>query len=369
MSRSSNILVCPLDWGLGHATRCVPIINSLLELKSKVLIAGSGKSLEFLKSEFPQCEFINLPSYRFTYSKKGRMVSAMLFSIPYILSDIFKEHKQLKKIISKYNIDGIISDNRFGLWNRQVPCVYMTHQIHIKTPVKLKFLEPVVYLLHKFFIKKYDLLWIPDNETKPWLSGNLSHPAIKGIKHKYIGSLSRFSKHYSAESGSVLDHTSNILIMISGPEPQRTIFENIVRKQAAEIQNKVIILRGLPDQEQKPEVIDNVTIYPHISTLDLKKLIKNAGIIVCRSGYSSIMDLARFGKKVFFVPTPGQTEQEYLASYLKQDGIADFANQKEFWLTDVFKTYEDFRGFKNFPINGTVHEAVKDFLGLICNKL
>jgi uncharacterized protein (TIGR00661 family) len=357
-----------LDWGLGHATRCVPVIRHLLKTGCKVFIAGSGRSLEFLKTEFPECHFIDLPSYRFIYSKKGMMSLAMFLSSPLIFYGIFREHKLLKKIISQYKIHGVISDNRFGLWNKKVPCIYMTHQVKIRTNPALKFIEPLLYRIHRYFIKKFDMLWIPDCETEPTLSGELAHGFRKETKCTYLGPLSRFTRDVVPDYFSGQANHSDILAIISGPEPQRSIFEAKIREQAGSVQAKIILLQGLPGEKLESWIEDHLTIYPHVETIRLKRMMEQSKIILCRSGYSSIMDLAVLGKKAFFVPTPGQTEQEYLAKYLKDMGICNFAAQDAFKLVDVIESSASLRGFEEFHFTSGVEQAVEKFVDLIYNK-
>lgn len=368
MQKTINILICPLDWGLGHATRCVPIIRHLLNIRCRVYIAGSGRSLDFLKGEFPCCQFIKLPSYRFIYSRKALMALAMLLSSPMILWGIYKEHRLLKRIVLKNQIHGIISDNRFGLWSNEIPCVYISHQVKIKTKAMFGFFEPILYKIHRYFIKKYDLLWIPDVKTEPSLSGDLAHYPDKSIKHIYIGPLSRFAGLENPKDDlTEFDH-ADILAIISGPEPQRSIFESMILKQASTVQEKIILLRGIPAGDMKPESKGNLTVYPHMETARLMQMIKNAGVVLCRPGYSSIMDLAVLGKKVFFVPTPGQTEQEYLAAYLYDQGICNYAPQHTFRLNHVIEQASSFKGFEYYQFANSFEQAVENFIEYICTK-
>lgn len=367
MPDNLNILICPLDWGLGHATRCVPIIKQLIASQCRVYIAGNGRSLDFLKTEFPECQFINLPSYRFLYSRKGSMVLAMLLSSPFILYGIFREHLTLKKIVKKHSIHGLISDNRFGLWHKGIPCVYITHQVRIKTNSSLNFLEPFLFKIHKYFIRKYDFLWIPDYESEPSLAGELSHHFDVSIQPHYIGPLSRFAgseKEYELKESDRVE----ILAIISGPEPQRSIFEAIITEQAAMVQAKIILLQGIPGKKVEPTVKGNLTIYTHVESNRLKNMIINAEIVLCRPGYSSVMDLAVMGKKAFFVPTPGQTEQEYLAEIFQRQAIANYSPQQSFNLADVISRSSAFKGFESFKFTSGVEQAVEQFVDYICKQ-
>lgn len=326
-----NILICPLNWGLGHATRCVPIIRAILESGQNPIIAADKAPLDFLKIEFPHLTFIKLPGFEPTYSKGNSQIFKLLKSIPNALKNFKKEHIEIEKIVDDYNIGTIISDNRFGCWSKKVHSIYITHQLHIQVPRVFKWTYPIINQLHKNYIKKYDELWIPDCEREPSLSGVLSHPADLKIRTKYIGFLSRFSSEIQ-ENKKEIDY----LAILSGPEPQRTIFENIIIKQAYETDCKIVILRAKPDCDKLPDNIpNNLTLFNHVDDKSFIELISKAKNIICRSGYSSLMDLITLNKNAYLVPTPGQTEQEYLAEYLSNKGLFNYCNQKNFKLKNV----------------------------------
>ena len=218
--RGNRVLVAPLDWGLGHATRCVPIIKCLLENHKTVLLAGSGASFAFLKKEFPCLEAICFPSLSVQYSSSDSQTIAMLRQQPSILYRIVKEHVLLKRFVKKYRIQTVISDNRFGLWHKRVECVYITHQIMVKMPPRFRFAECFVCSLHKFIISRYDVCWVPDIAGEENLSGDLSHKYPLPKNAVFVGWLSRFEFHELADESPYKN-----LILVSGPEPQRTIFE------------------------------------------------------------------------------------------------------------------------------------------------
>ena len=316
-----------MNWGLGHATRCVPIIRGLLESGDNVIIAADKAPLAFLKKEFPNLEFIELPGFEPLYSKGNSQVFQLLKSIPNALINFNKEHKALEKIVDDYKIDLVISDNRFGCWSKKVHSIYITHQLHIQAPKPFRWTQGILNKLHNIYIKKYDELWIPDIENTPSLSGILSHPADVKIKTKYIGFLSRFSEIKDEEKS--IDY----LVILSGPEPQRTILEDIIIKQANET---IVILRAKPNEENLPDNIpNNVTIFNHVDDDKFTKLVSKSDKIICRGGYSSLMDLITLNRNAYLIPTPGQTEQEYLAKYLTEKGLFNYCNQKDFKLKDV----------------------------------
>ena len=326
-----NILICPLNWGLGHATRCVPIIRTLLDLGHDVIIAADKAPLAFLQKEFPNLKFIKLPGFEPAYSKGNSQVFKLLKSIPNALINFKKEHKAIEKIVDDYNIDLIISDNRFGCWSKKVRSIYITHQLHIQVPKSLKWTYPIVNLFHKTYINRYDELWIPDVEDEPSLSGKLSHPADVKIKTQYIGFLSRFTSEIKDDI-KIFEY----LVILSGPEPQRTIFENIIIKQASEIDGNIAILGARPELETNSYTqTRNVYYFNHVDDVMFRKIVSKSRRIVCRGGYSSLMDLININRNAYLVPTPGQTEQEYLAKYLTEKGLFNYCKQKDFKLKNV----------------------------------
>lgn len=266
----------------------------------------------------------------------------LLFQFPKILIRILLEHQQLKKIIKKHNIDVVISDNRFGLWCRSVKSIYITHQIMIKCPKHLVKLEKVLYKIHKWIINKYSECWIPDFEGTPNLSGDLSHKYAVPKNTIFIGPLSRISH---ANTNDILDF--DVLFLLSGPEPQRTVFEEIITKSILNTDRKIAIIRGITDQDKDLNVSHYVINYANNN--ELEKTIRRSKLIISRSGYSTIMDLAAMSKKAVFIPTPGQTEQEYLAEYLFTEGHFYYMRQDEFSLETAITEAEKFAGI--FAVN------------------
>ncbi len=309
--QNKRILIAPLDWGIGHATRCVPIIRSLILNQNKVIIAASGAALAFLQKEFPEQEFLEWHSYDIRYSSSKTQTWVILCQIPKILWRIYKEHLFLKKIIKDKSIEIVISDNRFGLWSREIKSIYLTHQIMIKMPHRLSILEHLFYSLHKFIIEKYDECWIPDFEGEDNLSGDLSHKYPTPENTSFIGILSRFEKK---EYSSISPYQN--LVLISGPEPQRTIFEKEMIEKFQKTEESTIIISGKPANSTFLQT-NNITIKSHLESEELAFLIQTTPNIFCRSGYSTLMDLKILDRKATLYPTPGQTEQEYLAKKMR----------------------------------------------------
>ncbi|MEO8763781.1 MAG: glycosyltransferase [Ginsengibacter sp.] len=320
-----RILIAPLDWGLGHATRCIPIIKELFSQHCAVIIAASDAPLFLLKKEFPKAVFLRNRGYQVKYSSSGRLLPVrLLLQLPGIILSVWRERAWLRKVIKEYGLDAVISDNRPGMYNKSIPCVYITHQLHIKTG--RAFSEKIVKKVHSQFIKKYSTCWVPDIEQNS-LAGALSHPAQIPSNVLYIGPLSRFEKI----NGVPLIY--NLLISLSGPEPQRTIFEKIILGQLRTFKKKVLLVRGLPGENKALQTgVQSLEIVNHLPAEKLNRAFLQAEMIISRSGYSTIMDLVKIGRNAILVPTPGQTEQEYLAGYLAEKKYFYAVQQNNFSL-------------------------------------
>lgn len=311
MNRKKRILVAPLDWGLGHASRCIPIIHEILAQEHEVVLAADGRALELLKAEFPAVTCIRLPGYHPLYPKDGSMVWKMAVQVPKFLRAIAREHFQLKKIIREYSIEAVISDNRYGLWSKSTPCVLLTHQLFIRMPAGMKWFEPAVNLLNHFFIRKFQRCWVPDVESDENLSGELSHGKPIPSNVEYLGILSRFSV---SPAGKKYD----VLALLSGPEPQRTILEEKIICQLTALPLRALVARGVPEETSVVQRTKNMEVVSHLESKKLNEAFLQSEVVICRSGYSSIMELASLGKAAILIPTPGQTEQEYLAQLLSE---------------------------------------------------
>jgi len=274
------------------------------------VIAADGYPLQFLRQQFPTLKTIVFPGYKINYASGKSQILAMVKNMPNIISGIIKEHKILKKLLKQDKFDQIISDNRFGLWNKKVHSIYITHQLMIKMPDSLSFLEPIAWFIHRFIIKRYDECWIPDFEGTDNLSGDLAHKYPLPKNAKFIGILSRFQSFTNISPNSDYE----IVALLSGIEPQRTIFENQVIKRFKNSKEKVLILCGKPAVEKTIKQLGNITLVSHLPDNELISIFIGAKKIISRSGYSTIMDLKFLNclNKAEFIPTPGQTEQEYL---------------------------------------------------------
>lgn len=336
MQNRKRILVAPLNWGLGHATRCIPIIEALENHGFEPVIASDGNALSLLRKEFPHLLAIELPPYQIEYAKNGTFFKLKLMKqIPNMMGAIRRENVLVQKIIREYAIAGLISDNRLGVFSRNIPSVFITHQLNVLTGNTTWFTSRI----HQLFIKRYNECWVPDVKNSPNLSGKLGHTTKNGLKVKYIGPLSRLHK-------KPLQKKYDLMAILSGPEPQRTMLEEKLSSELIHYKGKVIFIKGIVEQEEKVTVKDNITFYNFMNTAALEQAFNESEQVLCRSGYTTIMDLAQLGKKAFFIPTPGQYEQEYLAHKLKKTGLVPYARQNAFKVEDL-ETITLYKGLKN----------------------
>lgn len=354
-----HVLLAPLDWGLGHTTRCIPIISTLIQQNCVVFVAAERQQKIVLQKEFTDLRYIDLKGYRVKYSRyKYWMPVILLLQLPKIMYRIYAENRWLKKAIEANQIDAVIADNRLGLFNRTIPCIYITHQLTIKTGSR--FTEMLAQKIHYHFINKFSACWVPDTKGALNLAGVLSHPEnMPQVPVSYLGALSRFEKK-EAES------KYGVCIILSGPEPQRTIFEKIIFQGLNKIEGTIIIVRGLPGETNLPEINNpSIEIKNHLPAGELSRVIQQSNIVISRCGYSTVMDLVKLQKKAILIPTPGQTEQEYLGHYLQQQKLFYCIDQHLFSLPEALRKAAAFE-FTSRPESGDNHKkVVEDFIAIV----
>jgi hypothetical protein len=310
--KPETILVAPLNWGLGHATRCIPLIRKWEGEGHRLYLAANGEAYHLLHREFPTLPFLELPECSMRYSHSRSQVTAMLLQLPKLLFSIAREHRLLKQMVKDHAITVIVSDNRFGLWHRHIKSIYITHQLMIKAPKGFRWSEPLLWLLHRWVISRFSACWIPDVAGKDNLSGDLSHKYPLPRHAQHIGWLSRFpvtdshnpDKHY---------HT---LCLLSGPEPHRSLLEKSLIERFREAHEPTLLVKGKPSVHQERHSIGNIDIVSHLETHEMQAYILDTPSIICRSGYSTLMDLKALNRTAAeLIPTPGQPEQAYLAHW------------------------------------------------------
>jgi UDP-N-acetylglucosamine transferase subunit ALG13 len=337
------------------------VIEKLLNAGFKVIMAGEGDQKILLATAFPQLEMLHLDGYKLRYgSTKWGTVLKIILQIPKMLTTINKENKWLRKCIKEKHLDVIISDNRFGLHHASTINIFITHQLRIKTPFG-KIADGLLQKLNYHYINRFDYCWVPDLEGEKNLAGKLSHtmhtPACEVI---YTGLLSAIKKQELAV-------TNKLLLLLSGPEPQRTILENILISQLTCSSLPAILVRGLPAATHNISFSSLVTVYNYLPASRLQELINTSEIVICRSGYSTVMDLLPLGKKCIFIPTPGQAEQEYLAQYLAAKKYGCTVSQQHFELLPMIKKAEEQEAF-SFSVTDN-DQALKHAIALLSHAL
>lgn len=334
--RSRRILVAPINWGLGHATRCIPLIKKLEEKGFTPIIASDGAALELLKKEFPHSKAFELPSYNITYTSRGSLLKwKLLLDSPQILKNIKKEKRATRILVEKLNLDGIISDSRFGVRYKHLPNVFITHQLNVLSG-NTTFLSS---RLHQRYIRKYDECWVPDAPGKPNLSGFLGHLKTNNDAVKYMGIISRFEKKN-------LPQIYDYMVLLSGPEPQRSLLEEILFRELKGTDKKILFIRGVVKEGHSPMAAPNMVIKNYLFGKELEQELNSSKVVIARSGYTTLMDLAKLGKQAFLIPTPGQFEQEYLAERMRKLDFAPSCRQEDFDL-EKLKKVENYSGLNH----------------------
>ncbi|MBK8490733.1 MAG: glycosyltransferase [Saprospirales bacterium] len=309
MKSSKRILIAPLNWGLGHATRSIPIIRELIKQGHEVWLASDGRALDLLKREFPDLPALELPEYDVRYPKKW-LLYFLILQMPKVIWAIIREHRQIRHWISEHQFDAVISDNRLGCFTRKVPCAVISHQLLILTHPAL--IGQVATFLHRRILRRYHSCWIPDLEGPDNLSGKLAH-GMSLPNMRYLGPLTRMRPGALAER-------YDVLAILSGPEPLRTEWETLILKQAATLPYRWLIVQGKPEKQEHFFPYPHVEVRSFLDSQGINQAILESRLILSRSGYSTIMDLAVLNKKALLVSTPGQPEQEYLAQYGLEKG-------------------------------------------------
>jgi UDP-N-acetylglucosamine transferase subunit ALG13 len=309
----------------------IPLAKKLQGMNCNVIIGSGKEHLSMFRNELPGLTYINFPGFKPAYSHFLPQYISLFLKIPFLLYHIILEHFRLKKIIRNYSVDIVISDNRFGLWNKKVKTVYITHMPLIPFPKSLRFMEPIGVFLHRSVIKKYNHCLIPDLPGEMNVSGRLSHGIILPDNVKYIGILSKFTSSGVLTSDDTYPFKHNTIIL-SGPEPQRTILKEKLISLLKNQSTPTAVLEGRPDKKIETSRSDNILYYTHLASKEMKKMILGSENIISRSGYSTIMELLSLNCSALLIPTPGQTEQEYLAEYLNEKGWFTVISQRDLHL-------------------------------------
>jgi len=322
-----HVLVSPLSWGLGHATRDLPIIRHILARGHRVTVLACGRALTLLQHEVPQCDFIELEDYPTPYSNTRYFVPKFLAMAPIMWTAVVREGIHVRRrILRKLKVDLILSDNRFNVRSPDIPCYVISHQLRFMTPHALRCFEFVTEYFNHFYLKDFDRVIVPDlPDPDRNLSGRLSHRTrwLRPDQIYYAGILSSTAR-------MDVPQDVDLFFSISGPEPQRTQLEKIVLDRVGELDGqRIVIALGKPEVKEVRQLNDRVTVHGFLDRAAQQEMLNRARLVVCRSGYTTVMELAELGKKALFIPTPGQTEQEYLGRYYEERGFFHSVSQYE----------------------------------------
>jgi len=348
-TRPLTILVSPLDWGLGHASRMIPLIGRFIQDGHTIILAGSGRSSELLRKTFSDLRFVSLPGHTAHMGSGKHSYFELILQVPALMFSVFREHRMLGKIVRDEAVDIVISDNRYGLHCRKAYSVFITHQISPVLPALFRWLEYPLYLLIRKRIKRFNQCWIPDfKNPEVNLSGNLSHRYDTLSNTRFIGILSRFSQSGSADEIPSVPY--DVAVVLSGPEPQVSLFEKHLYNQLTKLGKPAILIRGM--RNNPIETNDLIRQVSHLEVSAFRQVLKQARIVISRSGYSGIMDFVALGISAILVPSPGQSEQEYLAGWLSENGMFTVVLQDDLDLARLYETSFLPATSKKIPVPG-----------------
>ena len=350
-----HVFASPLSWGLGHATRDIPIIEELLSRGHEVTVGSSGNALALLQKECPECNFLLFKDYPAPYSSSRFFLPSFAASLPTLLLAIHQEKKRFDEILAENKFDLIISDNRMGVYSERIPSYFISHQLCYSLPRPLYPLEIMTMPFNSLFHRHFMGVIVPD--ISPYgggknLSGKLCRSFMPAtVRRTYYAGILASSKKIDVEAD--LD----FLIIVSGPEPQRTLLEKIILQQVQSLPGEKVVLLGSPRQERHEKLDASTTVHSYVSNEDKALLMNRARFILSRSGYTTMMELAELDKKhALLTPTPGQTEQEYLSRYYAREGW--FLSRSQYRLR-LAEDVVEAAGYSGFPEMAKTEENVK----------
>ena len=340
------------DWAM--LPRSTPIIERLIADGNRVIIVSHGKALAFLRDQFPDCIIRDIRDKNIEYSHLGVMfVFKILSQYPKMVFGWWYERRKLKELISEFNPDLIMTEMRLGFWHKKIPSVLITNQLRFQLPKSLKWAEILGEWFNFLIFRHYDRIFIPDVQGRPNLLGNLVHKGSisRHKKVRFVGALTSIEYKKHVEKKDI-----DLFVSISGPEPQRTKFEQIVMPQLQGLKGKIVVARGIPGDELIEKLKEgDITVYSHLNRKDMSDIMNRANYVVSRSGFSTVNELFVCKKKALLVPTPGQTEQEYIASYLSAQGLFGLCKQEDLDLHNLPRLEDPRKIETNIPINDLDH--------------
>lgn len=354
MFHGARILVAPLDWGLGHASRCVPVIKALLAHGAVPILGADGGPMALLKQEFPALEHVRIPGAMVRYGRGSSQLWSMTRQFPAMIRSVRAEHALFERLKQQLRLDAVISDQRFGLRSDDLPSVLITHQVFPFTPIA----QGALRKFNGWQMSRFDRCWVMDEAEAPGLAGELSHGAQLPTNARYIGAVSRFDPQLQAPDRNDF----RIVAVISGPEPQRSMLEGSLIEQLQHTEGQHLLVQGLPAKPGDRQ-LGNIRVRSHLSGQDLQQALRSAELIISRSGYTTLMDLAAIGRSALIVPTPGQPEQEYLGTLHARTGR--FFVQKQSALNVADALQQVMPEQRHSGSGSALEQALKDLAALI----
>lgn len=352
-----KIIYALCSWGLGHATRSLPVIRRLIKEGHEITIISHDRALTLLKNELKESAiFVDIPDYPLLVSEnKQQFIAKSMVYWPLFIQRMESGLQQLTKLLKTTPCDRIISDGRYDMYSKSIPSFFISHQMRIMNPMRFEMFERGSETFNLFFFKRFKEILIPDYETDD-LSGDLSHNLHKIDEKKlhYVGVLSDFNKKR-------LKKDIDYFISLSGPEPQRSILEEKILSQINDLSGNIVITLG--KTEKKEQITnENIKTYSYLTKEERETLLNKTKLVISRSGYSTILDLSVIGTKALMIPTPGQVEQEYLAQYHKNKNSCHSINQDDIHLKKDIIIAEKTNGFS---AKKSVENAVENVLQII----
>jgi uncharacterized protein (TIGR00661 family) len=345
-----KILFGVFDWGLGHATRDIPIIEELLKRGDKVDIISTGRALKLLKSYLKnKCRYFDVRSVYSPFNDSNFLIS-FITSIPRMIISLKQARKETEKIIEKNKYDKVISDCRYDVYDRKENSILINHQLSFKSPI----LESIVARILAMMMNHFGTIAVPDYNSRK-LSGELGKNKYYSGKVCYIGILSRLKKRK-------LKQDIDYFISMSGPEPQRTILENKILGQISSFKGKIVIAGGNLEINKKTSR-KNLKFFSFLDKNQQEEMMNRAKFIITRSGYSTLLELAELEKKkALLIPFPKQTEQEYVADLYEKEKLFHHVHQDKL---DLKKDIENCKNFKGFHAEWKTKDSVRKFMRLL----
>ena len=352
MKVPARILIAPLNWGLGHASRCIPIIKELIHQGAEVFLASDGRAAQLLKEEFPELPLRILPAYGISYPSRN-MIFNMALQFPKLLRAVYAERKVIEKIVKEENITAVISDNRYGCYTPAATSIFLTHQLRIQTP--FNWLDDITERVNKYLLSAFDEIWVPDYAGEDNLSGRLSHNG-RFTRQQYLGPLSRMKAGKQAIA-------QDVAIVLSGPEPQRTKLEEELLNEARRLTHlRFLFIQGKTENFKREQLAPHIQCISYLTSQELNQALLGSRYIVSRSGYSTIMDLYALSRSALLIPTPGQTEQEYLVTHFEEQGTFAVQKQGAINLEKGLKALEQCSTLKHSGEEPVLTKVIQDLL-------